>query len=87
MLGADPWSLPPEQRVLLVQLLLGRHVAAAQKRYADAKAAYDSYCSDMDDISKARRVKVLRKAKVIGMTTTVSRSEGGCLRYAIKVLC
>jgi hypothetical protein len=72
MLGADPWSLPPEQRVLLVQLLLGRHVAAAQKRYADAKAAYDSYCSDMDGISRARRVEVLNRAKIIGMTTTVS---------------
>lgn len=71
MLGADPWTLHPEQRVLLVQLLLARHVAAAQQHYVEAKAAYNSACADLDEIGKARRVEVLKKAKLIGMTTTV----------------
>lgn len=85
MLGADPWALHPEQRVFLVQLLLSRHVAAAQQRYVETKAAYDSACLDLDEIGKARRVEVLKKAKLIGMTTTVrlgSSREAHGLRQA-----
>ena len=71
----DPYDLSPEHRAILIYKCWQRSKDAAWERLARIKAQYDTILQDMDEISKRRKLAVLRKAKIIGITTTVRRLD------------
>jgi len=50
-----------------------RSVDEAWQRVASMKAQYDTILQDTEEISQRQKLAILRRAKIIGMTTTVSR--------------
>lgn len=68
----NPWHLSMEHRAILVHMLWQRSVEEACQQYASVKAEYDVLVHDMNEIIQRQKLSVLRKATIIGMTTTVS---------------
>jgi hypothetical protein len=71
----DPYNLSPERRAILVYKYWQRSVDVAWQRLASIKAQYDTILQDTEEISKRRKLAILRKAKIIGITTTVRRLD------------
>lgn len=69
----NPYDLSPERRAILVFKCWNRSVDEAWQCFASIKAQYDTILQDTEEISKRRKLAILQKAKIIGMTTTVSR--------------
>lgn len=67
----NPYDLSAEHRAIMVYKYWDKSVDAACERLASIKAQYDTLLQDMDQIDKRRKLAILRKAKVIGMTTSV----------------
>lgn len=59
----------------------------AMQELATIKTQYDVLVQDMDEINKRRKVAVLQKAKIIGMTTTVSSTSYFSLFTIIFQIC
>ncbi|GLJ15080.1 hypothetical protein SUGI_0246490 [Cryptomeria japonica] len=70
LLDENPWDLNESHRAILVQLIMQTSYQKAVKRVEEAKKAYDEICQDIEEISKRRQLQVLKKAKIVGMTTT-----------------
>lgn len=70
---ADPYELSPERRAILVYGYWQRSVDVAWQRLASIKEQYDTILQDTEEISKRRKLAILQKAKIIGITTTVRR--------------
>ncbi|XP_057823678.2 uncharacterized protein LOC131035924 isoform X2 [Cryptomeria japonica] len=70
LLDENPWDLNESHRAILVQLIMQTSRQKIVKKLEEAKKAYDEICQDMEEISKRRQLEVLKKAKIVGMTTT-----------------
>ncbi|KAH9314793.1 hypothetical protein KI387_023420, partial [Taxus chinensis] len=70
LLDENPWHLNESHRAILVMLIMQSSHEKAVKGLEEAKKAYDELCRDMEEISKRRQLEVLKKAKIVGMTTT-----------------
>lgn len=68
----NPWHLSMEHRAVLAHMLWQRSVEEACQQYTSVKAEYDVLVHDMDEIIQRQKLLILRKATIIGMTTTVS---------------
>jgi hypothetical protein len=68
----NPYDLVPEHRAILVLKYWQESIDAACERLARIKAEYDTLLQDTEQILERRKLAVLQKAKIIGMTTTVS---------------
>lgn len=63
--------MSPEHRAIMVYKYWEKSVDAACRRLASMKAQYDSLLQEIDQIEERRKLAVLKKAKIIGMTTSV----------------
>lgn len=82
----DPYDLSPERRAILVYKYWQRSVDAAWQRLASIKAQYDTILHDTEEISKRRKLAILRKATIIGITTTVRRPQH-CVDTTLNAIC
>ena len=67
----NPYNLPAEHRAMLVLKYWQASVDAACERLAKVKAEYDTLLQDTEQILERRKLAILQKAKIVGMTTTV----------------
>ncbi|KAG0617383.1 hypothetical protein M758_5G185900 [Ceratodon purpureus] len=66
----NPYDLSADHRAILVLKYWQESVDAACELLARIKAEYDTLLQDTEQILERRKLAVLQKAKIIGMTTT-----------------
>ena len=57
---------------MLMLVIMRRDLEENVKKLASLKAEYDQMCIENTEIKKRIKVAILKNAKIIGMTTTVS---------------
>jgi len=75
----NPYDLSAEHRAILVYKYWQESVNGACERLTRMKAEYDIVLQDTEQVGERRKLAVLQKAKIIGMTTTV--------RYDTLLMC
>ena len=57
---------------MMMLVIMRRDLEENVKRLASLKAEYDQLCTENTEINKQKQIAILKDAKIIGMTTTVS---------------
>ncbi|XP_071482959.1 NFX1-type zinc finger-containing protein 1-like [Diadema antillarum] len=71
----DVWRMSPNQRWALYHLWLGRYIADLRTRLPVYENKYKQLCLQLEEARDIEKVKVLRDATIIGMTTTAAASN------------
>jgi hypothetical protein len=72
LLDADPWGLSNELRCIMMLLMMKENLEESIKQFARIKEQYDQLCKENAELNKQKRVAILKNAKIVGMTTTVT---------------
>ena len=57
---------------MLMLVIMRRDLEENVKKFVSLKAEYDQLCIENTETNKQKKVAILKNAKIIGMTTTVS---------------
>lgn len=73
LLEEDFWELSEELRCILILVIMRQNLDLCITEFLKLQSEYDAVCTDNAEINKEKRVAILKEAKIIGMTTTVSQ--------------
>ncbi|XP_071505635.1 NFX1-type zinc finger-containing protein 1-like [Diadema antillarum] len=71
----DVWRMSPNQRWGLYHTWLNRYIADLEMRLPRCESRYRQLCFELEEAKDIEKVKVLRGATIIGMTTTAAASN------------